>query len=473
MEKKVDVAVIGAGSAGLSAVSQIQKKTDNFLIINAGPYGTTCARVGCMPSKVFINVANDFHRRKVFAQTGINGSDKLTVDSRVVMEHVRGLRDRFVRSVMSGPSGDKSRNVQGFAKFLEPTLLEVNGEKIRAKAVVIATGSSPVMPEHWRTVAGSRIISTDDFFELKALPNRVGVAGVGVIGLELGQAMARLGVEVMAVNNHLSVGGLTDPVVNEYAQKKLGEEFELILGVNASVESDQSKLYFVAGSRRKEVDLILCAVGRRPNLKGLGLENIGVELNEKGHPPYDPNTMQIANLPIFYAGDVNGDRPILHEASDEGRIAGFNVLLEKPHCFKRRTPLAICFADPNIAIAGKSFNQVKDKNPVIGEISFEGQGRSLSMVKAKGHMRIYACPETGALWGAEIFAPDGEHLAHELAWMMQRGETVFDVLRLPFYHPVVEEGMRTALREIASKIGGPRSEFEMARCGKTDLDPLC
>jgi dihydrolipoamide dehydrogenase len=473
MEQKVDVAIIGAGSAGLSAVSQIRKKTDNYLIINAGPYGTTCARVGCMPSKVFISVANDFHRRHVFAQTGINGAEALTVDSRVVMEHTRSLRDRFVRSVMTGPSGDKQRNMQGFARFIEPDLLDVNGKHIRAKAVVIATGSSPVVPDDWRKIAGKRLVTTDDFFELPELPKCIGVAGVGVIGLELGQALARLGIDVLAVSRNPSVGGLTDPFLIEYATRKLAEEFDLVVGEAADLKDENGKLIFTGGGRSKAVDLMLVALGRKPNLSGLGLEQLGVKLDKNGHPPFDRNTMQIGDLPVFYAGDVNGDRPLLHEASDEGRIAGYNALLDKAHCFKRRTPLAICFSDPNIGLVGKTYAEIKDRNPVIGEVSFEGQGRSLTMVKAKGHLRIYACPKSGAIWGAEMFAPYGEHLAHELAWMIQKEQTVFDMLKMPFYHPVVEEGVRTALREVAQKIGGPNLDIELARCGKTDLDPLC
>ena len=121
MEKKVRVAIIGAGSAGLSAWREVKKHTEDYVMINAGPYGTTCARVGCMPSKVLIQAADDFHRRKVFATQGIHGAESLRVDIPQVLAHVRSLRDRFVGGVLKGGYKEiGERNIEGFATFVDP-----------------------------------------------------------------------------------------------------------------------------------------------------------------------------------------------------------------------------------------------------------------------------------------------------------------------------------------------------------------
>jgi len=161
---------------------------------------------------------------------------------------------------------------------------------------------------------------------------------------------------------------------------------------------------------------------------------------------------------------VNGDRPILHEAADEGIIAGHNAVNEE-QCFKRRVPLGITFSDPNIAFVGSRHQDLVHQNRdfVIGKVSFEGQGRSIVKLKEQGLLHIYADTKSGEILGAELQAPDGEHLAHLLAWAISLKLTVEETLRLPFYHPVIEEGLRTALRDCARQIHGQDLK-ELFRC---------
>jgi len=154
----------------------------------------------------------------------------------------------------------------------------------------------------------------------------------------------------------------------------------------------------------------------------------------------------------------------LHEAADEGRIAGYNSVRAQPDCFQRRLPLNITFSDPDIATVGARFAELAGRAFVIGEINFEGQGRSIVRGERGGLLRIYGDPETGKLLGAEMCAPAGEHLAHYLAALIQRGLDVFQALHLPIYHPVVEEGMRTALRELAHRVRPHEPPFELAIC---------
>ncbi len=463
--RNVEVAIIGAGTSGLTARSEVAKVTDSYVVIDDGPLGTTCARVGCMPSKALIQAANDFHRRKKLGQMGILGGENLSVDLAAVMEHVRGLRDRFVRAVKSPMKNWEERLVRGRAQFIDAHTLEVGGEKISANKIIIATGSRPIVPKPWLAYK-DHLIDTNLFFELNELPASMAVIGLGVIGIELGQALHRLGVQVVGVTSGPRIGGLTDPVVQEYVNKKFNEEMNLHFnGAELIGVSPKGLLQVKADDKIYEVHKALIAVGRKPNVDDMGLEKLGLNLNERGLPEVDVHTMKLKEMPhIFLPGDVNGDRPILHEAADEGIIAGHNAVNEE-QCFKRRIPLGITFSDPNIASVGLHHEElVKRGLPfVTGKVSFEGQGRSIVKLKEQGLMHIYADSKSGEVLGAELQAPDGEHLAHLLAWAVSLKLTVEETLRLPFYHPVVEEGLRTALRDCARQVHGLDLK-ELFRC---------
>jgi dihydrolipoamide dehydrogenase len=185
-EHQVDVAIIGAGSAGLYALSQVRRSGKPFVLINGGELGTTCARVGCMPSKAIVQVAEDFHRRRHFDRYGVEGHEDMGLSFPEAMEYVQNLRDTFVERVISGSTaklGDEF--IEGYAQFIEPDLLEVAGQRIRARRVIVATGSRPVVPKAWKGFR-DRVLTTDDLFDLDDLPPAVAVIGRGAIGLELG-----------------------------------------------------------------------------------------------------------------------------------------------------------------------------------------------------------------------------------------------------------------------------------------------
>jgi dihydrolipoamide dehydrogenase len=470
-ERKVDVAILGAGTAGLSAYSEVRKVTDNFVLIQGGPYGTTCARVGCMPSKVLIQAANDFHRRHVLGCEGILGAEALTIDPRKVLSHVRSLRDDFVQGVVASIEKIGDHNLRGYARFREPGVLDVEGETVVAKRVVIATGSSPIVPKPWQEFS-DRILTTDSLFEQHDLPRSLALIGLGVIGVEAGQALARLGLEVTAFDQLDRVAGLTDPEVNAFMRESLSKEFPLHTGSAANLAVEGEAMVVSAAGRTAKVEKVLAALGRRPNVADLGLERLDLKLDERGLPPYDPTTLQVADLPIFIAGDANASLPLLHEAADEGRIAGFNAVQKKPRCFKRRTRLSIVFSEPNVAVVGKSFAEVKNQEIAIGEARFERQGRARIMAENPGILRVYGNRSDGRLLGAELAAPAGEHLAHLLAWVIEKQTTVFEALQMPFYHPVVEEGLQTALRDLSGKTAKKRPRFELARCESAAVGDL-
>jgi dihydrolipoamide dehydrogenase len=211
------------------------------------------------------------------------------------------------------------------------------------------------------------------------------------------------------------------------------------------------------GNQRTEiVDYVLAATGRTPNVDDLALERTTLSLDSRGVPIFDPATLRAGKSHIFIAGDVNNDRPLLHEASDEGWIAGDNAgRYPDVRAGLRRSPLGIVFTDPQMSTIGQRYSELRDGNVAVGCVSFENQGRSRMMRENKGLLRVYAEQGTGLFLGAEMIAPRAEHLGHLLAWAHQSGLTIDQMLDMPFYHPVVEEGLRTALRNARANLQVP------------------
>jgi dihydrolipoamide dehydrogenase len=469
--QSVDLVIIGAGTAGISAFKEASKLTDKIRLIDHGPLGTTCARVGCMPSKALIQIADYFHDRQYFKESGIHGAEALQVNIPRVMQQVRKLRDAFTAGTINYIESLGSRFLKGNVEFIDKNTVSVNNQKIHAKCIIIAVGSASFIPEAWNDFKDSLLVA-ENIFEQDDFQKNIAVIGGGPIGIELGQALSRLGIKVELFHSQGTIGGLTDPVVNARAIQIFSDEFALHLNQNGSVEKTGNTFLVKNAQYTFAADQVVAAIGRKSNFAFLNLQQIGIKLNERGLPSYDDSTLQIEDLPIYIAGDAAGLRPLLHEAADEGRIAGYNAVRETPRRFSRRTPLAIIFSQPNIATVGRSFKSLQDSDFIMGEVHFEDQGRARIMRQNKGILRIYGARQTGKLLGAEMIAPEGEHLAHLLAQSIQQNMTAFDVLRMPFYHPVIEEGMRTALRHLASQVTEHQDDLELAMCDSEAVSNL-
>jgi dihydrolipoamide dehydrogenase len=471
--KKVKVAIIGAGTAGLSARREVAKITDDYVVIDGGELGTTCARVGCMPSKVLIQAANDYERRHVLAEEGINGGDKLNVDGKAVMHFVRKLRDRFLKNIFSGMAEWEDKLIRHHAHFIDAHTLKAGNEYIHAEKIILATGSTPIIPKPWRDYC-DRLIDTDQFFELERLPDNAVMIGLGVIGIEIGQALYKLGVDATLVGLGHAVGGLTDPALQQYVTRKYQEQLPISFdGAKINGRDTNGHLAVKIGDQTQYFEKAIVALGRRPNLDNLNLSQAGItHFDDQGIPYYNASTYQLEAKPhIYLAGDGNAERPLLHEAADQGRIAGFNAARDDTQCFQKRTLLSITFAEPNIAVVGLSYQQLINHNAsfVTGTVSFEGQGRSIVKSEEQGMLNIYADKTDGKLLGAEMQAPQGEHLAHLLAWSLSNAMTINEALAMPFYHPTVEEGVRTALRDASAKFQEQKQSIELFRCGDTPI----
>lgn len=464
----VDVAILGAGSAGMSAYRAVLAHTESVVLIESGPYGTTCARVGCMPSKLLIAAAEAARAVREAPQFGVQAAPP-RIDGVAVMQRVRLERDRFVGFVTETmDQWPQAHRLRGAARFLRPGVLQVGALEVHAGRIIIATGSRPAVPAGWREALGDRLIVNDQVFDWTDLPASVAVMGAGIIGLELAQALAALGVRVRLFGRSGRVGPLTDPGLQTLTREIIGADLPLSAAARIESVRRDGREVLVAfdegrGIQQEHFDVLLAATGRVPNLDGLDLANAGLTLAPGELPGFDRQTQQIGELPLFIAGDVHGETPLLHEASDDGRIAGDNAgRWPRLHRRPRRAPLTVVFSHPQILLAGATHAELEAGGQpfVTGAVSFRNQGRARVMAVNEGALHVYADPASGRFLGAEMIGPAAEHLGHLLAWSIQREATIQQMLDSPFYHPVIEEGLRTALRDAQRQLDLPSLRAE-------------
>lgn len=456
---KADVVIIGFGSAGMRAFRQAEKLGKKVLIVHDGPYGTTCARIGCMPSKLLIAAGNAAFDAKNAAVFGVHPRD-VAIDQHHVMQRVRDLRDIFVSHVMEQVEKiPEAKRIRGKAKFLSSHAIRVGEDvTIEAKAFVIATGSVPLVPPNFPKNC-KRVIVSDDVFMWDKLPASIAVFGTGVIGMELGQALDRLGVQTSIFGRSGQVSSMSDPELCRLAEEIFRQEMDIYPQPTIHemiAEENGVRIRFRSFDGREHdisYEYVLSAVGRKPAIAELELPAAGVTLNERGIPLFDAETMQCGANNIFIAGDASGFRPLLHEAAIEGDIAGENAAsFPTIKRFHRKVSLGIVFTDPEMMTVGKMFAQLPPDSFVTGAMNFAKQSRAEMINKNKGLLHVYVDKKTGELLGAEMIGPHAEHVAHLLAWSIEQKLTVSRLLEMPYYHPTIEEGIRGALQDAAKKL---------------------
>lgn len=276
--------------------------------------------------------------------------------------------------------------------------------------------------------------------------------------------MAALDSEVTVFDMASKLSFITDPKVHESFESALRKDVRLFqeASVTEAKESDQgATLHWndADGKAHQETfDYVLVATGRRASFDSLNLEAVGITAQTPADLEIDPEHLQLVDSPIFMAGDINGIRPLLHEAAGEGRIAGENAAKYAAGgatavcSYERQVPLSIAFTFPETVTGGKAWSEIPD-DAAVGSVSFSNQGRSRVDLRNHGVLRVYGDQQTKQLIGFEMCGPSAEHVAHLLSWAIQQQLTVSTILTMPFYHPVIEEGVRTALQRLAKALG--------------------
>ncbi len=444
-----DVAIIGAGTAGLAAERAARAGGARTLLIDDGFSGTLCATAGCMPSKLLIAAA---HARAGLDKARLMGIDipDARVDGRRVMDRLRAERDHFVAATREGfadiPDGIC---IDARARFAARDRLVLDdGRQVAARAVVIATGSTPVIPGPYRDL-GPRVLTNDTVFDLDDLPASMAVIGAGPLGAELAQAFGRLGVQVALFDDGDRLAKIRCDRIHDAFRDLYAQDVTLHLGCapEPSVRDDGIRLTW--DGQHRDFDCVLVATGRVPALDGLDLDRAGLTLDDKGVPDFDRNTLQCGTGAIFIAGDADADAPVLHEASLEGAIAGANAARHPEVTPADRPPLfTITFTDPPLAAIGEG----PDACALNGFADYSDQGRARVELRNHGLLRLGADAQ-GRLIGADLAVPGADHLAHLLVAAIMNGSTARDLLAMPLYHPTLEEGLKPALRDICKAAG--------------------
>lgn len=457
VKENFDCIVIGGGTSGIGAAKQLQKNGYKVLIVEKDDFKTTCANVGCMPSKLLLSPAKDSYRIKNSRKKYIDSTIS-KIDDEKIMSHLRSERDRFVGFVKESASEINNRII-GYANIINKNTIAVKIENkefiFNTKTIIIATGSYPIISKEFEDYK-DKILTNENVFELKNLPKSILIVGAGVIGLELGSALSNLGVKTTIYSMDKSLFGLDEEIKNSIIDSQTENYEKMIFNQTIKKVSFHNNLYKIEFNNNDivEVESVLLSIGRIPNLESVGFKNLFKEnINLKEIlKTIDKNNLNIKDYDInnvFIAGDANSIEPLLHTASDDSTRAANSVInyLDNKNIENKRTkPLSIIFTIPyQISFGGENKNY--DYSVIF---DWKTQGRS--RVDGKNFGKLKLCFEKDSLIGYENIGPDSEHIAHLLSWQIEsKNNKIDNLLSMPYYHPVIQEGLRTAFRMAKEK----------------------
>ncbi len=458
-ERSFDVVVIGAGTAGLAAAKAAHAEGARVGVVDRGPLGTFCARLGCMPSKVLLQSSQALARMRRAGAVGI----VLGGEPRLSWPLVRARKDALVREfvaevVRATTSSTSFTLLCGEARFIDASSLAVDGRRIVAKRWIVATGSTPVRPAiPGLGDIGELAVTSDDVFDLQALPASVGVIGAGAVGIELGQFLARAGTDVVVLGGDDRIAGLGAGPLRDSLRDALTRE--LTLHTSAKIEHvrrDARGVAVVLGNGDAiRVDRLLLAAGRRPDVDRLDLGRAGVEVDD-GKPVRD-EYLRTTNSSVFVAGDAAGAPAILHAATIQGRTAGQNATRSGPLVRPALTPeLRVVFCDPIVATVGLDPEDAKRAGRQVCAVTrpWAEQGKARIMNETVGAAQLVVDRETRKLLGCQLVGPEADVLIHLASYAIHFGATIEDVLALQHYHPTLAEMLPSLAQKAVTDLDG-------------------
>jgi dihydrolipoamide dehydrogenase len=459
MPETFDVIVIGAGPGGyVCAIRAAQLGMKVACVEKRGTLGGTCLNIGCIPSKALL------HSSEVFEETGKHLADhgigvgQVTLDlakmqarkAEVVSANVKGVEFLFKKNKVTWLKGE--------GRITAPGVVNVAGTDYAAKHIVIATGSEST-PLRGVEVDETRIVTSTGALELDAVPGHLVVIGGGVIGLEMGSVWRRLGAQVTVIEY---LDGILPGMDNEVRKQferilaKQGMKFRLSSKVTgAAVDADGVTLQVepAAGGAAEAIraDVVLLAIGRRPHVAGLGLDAIGVALDERGRVRTDAHFA--TSIPGIYAiGDAIAGAMLAHKAEDEGYALAEMLAGQKPHINYDAIP-GVVYTWPEVANVGATEEALKAAGVAykVGKFPFMANGRARAMGATDGFVKVLADKATDRVLGAHIIGPDAGTLVAELAMAIEFGASAEDIARISHAHPTLNETVKEAAMAAWSK----------------------
>ena len=462
-----EIVVVGAGSGGFAAARTARTLGADVALVDHGPLGGLCILRGCMPSKTLIASSDLAHDIAHAGELGIT-TGPVQIDFAKIMSRkkhlINGFADYRVEGIRQFPL------YEGKATFLSPTELQVGENTIlKARKFIIATGSV-VAPAVLPGLVEAGYIDSDSALELQKLPKSLVVLGGGYIGAELGQFFARMGVDVTIIlrSPHLLSGedhDIGNALTDYYREDGIDVQTDTAIE-RISTRGGKKIVHIVRGGVASEVetDEVMYALGRVPDLAGLGLQAAGVKAHPVAGIEVD-QTLRTSNPDIFAVGDVTGRFLLVHVAIYQGEIAARNAVAGTNesadyHLVKAHT----VFSDPQVAIVGDTERELLATGvPYLkGTYDFAEHGKSLTMNKTKGFVKLLAAPDTGRILGGAILGPHGSDLIHEIIVAMTYRATVFEFMKIPHLHPTLAEIWTYPAEEIAEKMTAVQPDESVA-----------
>ena len=453
MTDKFDVTVIGGGPAGyVCAIRLAQLGLNTACIESRGSLGGTCLNIGCIPSKSLLNLSENFHKAKKFADIGIEtGEVKLNLKKMMenkdksVLVLTKGVEFLFKKNKVTYIKGT------GTLKSRDEILVKNNEEEktIKTDKIIISTGSAPL------SLPGiefdeKQILSSTGALSISKLPKKMIVVGGGYIGLEMGSVWSRLGTEVQVVEylDHITPG-LDKEISSEFMKilKKQNIKFDLNTKVEKISKSSEGVIVEISNKGNKsklEADVVLISVGRKPYTDNLNLDQIGVILDKKGRVKVNKNFE--TNIKNIYAiGDVIDGPMLAHKAEEEGIAVAELIAGQSGHVNYNLIP-GVIYTSPEVAYVGENEEQLKEKNInyKIGKFPFMANSRAKAINQAEGFVKILADSSTDRVLGVHIIGPHAGEMIAEMSVAMEFGASSEDIARTCHAHPTFSEAIKEA-----------------------------
>ncbi len=452
--KTYDAIVIGAGPGGYPCGIRLGQLKQKTLVIEKEYAGGVCLNWGCIPSKALISAAHTFERAS--SQTMGIKTQGVTLDSNELQDWKQGIVNRLTGGVKSLLRMNGAELMMGTATVTSPNTVEVVGEggqkeTFKAdKAIVIATGAQTIEIPTFK-FDGKQIIGAREAVSLRHVPKRLLVIGGGIIGLELGMVYQKFGSQLTVLEALPNILNGVDAECAKVVEKRIVKHGGTIhtgakaLGYERQSDGSLAVAFEKDGKRETVVvDTVLVAVGMRPNSKGLGLEAVGVKINERGFVPIDKQGK--TNVPGIYAvGDISGPPLLAHKATKEGEIVAEVIAGHKAAMDWVTMPGAI-FTDPEIATAGLTVEEAKAKGieTIVGKFPFAALGKAMAMGDTDGFVKIVADKKTKQVLGVHIVGVEASTMISEAALSLEMAAFLEDISLTVHPHPTLGEALMEA-----------------------------
>ncbi|WP_422419749.1 dihydrolipoyl dehydrogenase [Pseudomonas sp. GZD-222] len=440
--------IIGGGPGGYVAAIRAGQLGIPTILIEGQALGGTCLNIGCIPSKALIHVAEQFHQTQQHSQQS-NLGIKVSPPSLDITQSVAwkdGIVDRLTSGVAALLKKHGVKVIHGWAKILDGKSVEVDGQRIQCEHLLLATGSSsvelPMLP------LGGAVISSTEALAPKTLPKHLTVVGGGYIGLELGIAYRKLGVQVSVVEARERIlptydSELTAPVAESI--KKLGITLYLKHSVEGfDADSQRLQVRTPAGELLQlDTDQVLVAVGRKPRTQGFNLESLALKMN--GSAIAIDERCQTSMRNVWAIGDLSGEPMLAHRAMAQGEMVA-EIIAGKTRRFEPTAIAAVCFTDPELVVVGKTPENAEQEGLacIVAQFPFAANGRAMTLESKSGFVRVVARRDNHLILGWQAVGVGVSELSTAFAQSLEMGARLEDVAGTIHAHPTLGEAVQEA-----------------------------